>query len=127
MGDGLSHQNRARAGAEHRPRASEIADRFEEPFVAHQREHRAALAAGEDEPIDLRELLPLPDVDRLRARAFDCAAVGGEIALEREHSDLLHYQPRVCSSSPSGSLAISSPGMAAPRSRLASSSLPGLL
>ena len=40
---------------------------------------------------------------------------------------LFSYQPRVCNSSPSGIFEISSPGIAAPSERLASSNFSGLL
>ena len=57
-----------------------------------------------------------------------------KIALQREDTDeglplvmVLSgdYQPRVCISSPSGSFAMSRPGIASPSSSLASSSLTG--
>ena len=61
-------------------------------------------------------------LERLRVRL--------EIALQRQHADSSsthRYQPRVCSSSASGSFEISRPGIAMPRSSLASSSFSGSL
>ena len=73
------------------------------------------------------ELLRVAHEDRLGAGAFESRAVRREIALQREHPDLLHHQPRVCSSSDSGSFEMSRPGMASPSMRLASSSFSGFL
>ena len=73
------------------------------------------------------ELFPARARTRLGAGALEGRAVRREIALQRQHADLLHYQPRVCISSDSGSLAMSRPGMASPSARLASSSFSGSL
>src|SRR5471032_1862252 len=121
------HEDGAGAGAEHRLAAAELGQIVKETLVAQQLQHGSALTAGDDESVDLRELRAFADVYGIGAGAFQGCAVRREIALQREHPDLLHYQPRVCISSDSAIFEMSSPGMASPSSRLASSNFSGLL
>src|SRR6185437_7117602 len=123
----LREQNRARAGAEDRLRFYELGEGFQQIHHVQEFEHRGTFAAWDDEPVDIVQLFGGADFDCVAARVFDGSGVRVEVALESEDSDAFFiavagrhgYHPRVCMSSPSGSLAISSPGMAMPRSWLA--------
>src|SRR5579884_2713797 len=126
----LSQQDGARAGAENRLLLAETAQWLEQVLLIDQLEHGRALAAGDDQAIDISELRRRAHRFRLRTGAPQCIFVGFEIALEREHADAhcrAHYQPRVWSSSLSGSCETSRPGIPMPSSSLASSSFSGSL
>src|SRR6516225_1391622 len=120
------HQDGPGTGSEDRLAVAEGYERLEQPLVAHQLEHGGAFAAGDHQPGNLIELAGFAHVDRLRPQPLQHRPMSGEIPLQGKYSDL-HYQPRTCNSSDSGSLAISRPGMASPSSRLASRSLSGSL
>src|SRR5688572_23161987 len=123
----ISHQDGARACAEHGLTAAEFGERREEArFIREELEHGGAFTSGNHQAIEPFELLPVTHVDGFGAGALDGRAMRRKITLQREHPDLLHYQPRVCMSSPSGTLEISSPGIASPSDRLASRSFSGL-
>src|ERR1035438_8228789 len=128
VGDVPGHQDGAGASSEHGLAPAKLGQIVEQVFGAQEFEHSGTLTAGQDQAGDLIQLRALPDIHGRGAGAAQCRAVRRKIALQREHSHLLHgYQPRVCNNSPSGILEISRPGMAAPRLRLASSSFWGLL
>src|SRR5439155_9148098 len=78
--DFSGEQNRTRAGAESWLYANELLQLLE-PGVAQQLEKCARLAAGDDEPVDLIELLRLFDEHNFRAQLFEPTAVRVEIAL----------------------------------------------
>src|SRR5579872_387729 len=124
-------QNRAGTGAQHRMRLSELPQRLEQSLGLDQLQHGGALASGDHQGIQVGELLRRTHLDRLRPGTIERFSVRLEISLQREHtnplSPLRHYQPLVCSSSPSGSREMSRPGIAMPSSSLASSSFAGSL
>ena len=122
-------QNRAGAGAEDRLLLGEALERFGQVFLIEQLEHGGAFAAGDDQAVALFQVGNGAHFDGMAAGALDGFAMRFEIALEGQNPDglLPRYQPRVCSSSLSGSLEMSRPRMASPSSSLASSSFTGSL
>ena len=60
-GDVAGQQNRARAGAEDGLAPAERGQRLEQPVVVQQLEHGGALAAGQDQSIEIGQLLALAD------------------------------------------------------------------
>src|SRR5262249_23226549 len=93
----------------------------------HQLEQGGALAAGDDEPVDVRQLLGLADLDGLDVTVLQRRDVEREVALQGEDADPHPHQPRVWSSSLLSSLDVSMPGMASPRSSLTLTSTSGSL
>src|SRR5947209_9892213 len=90
-------------------------------------QHGAAFSAGNDQAIQRLQVRSAAYEDGIGSYPLEYLGMRFKIALERQHPDFLHYQPRVCNSSDSCSLEISMPGMAIPSSSLASSSLAGSL
>src|SRR5579863_1046446 len=150
----LRQKNSSRAGSEDWLLTRELTQRFVEIHEVDELEHGGALAAWYHQAVDVLQLRCGADEDRLGARAFERLRVRFEVALQRENPDPFHrlpirwtcgdscvsatskptrlsprvrYQPRVCINSPSGSLEMSSPGIAIPRSSLASSNFSGSL
>ena len=58
-----------------------------ETFFTEQVQERGGFATGDDERFDLVKLLRLLDEHNLGAEFFQAAAVGVEIALQRQHAD----------------------------------------
>ena len=79
--DFVGEQNCAGAGAEGWLHADELLQLFESGF-AQQFEECAGFAAGDDEAVDLVELLGLLDEHNFGAQLFEPFAVGVEIALQ---------------------------------------------
>src|SRR5437867_1944792 len=127
----LSRQDdETRAGAEDRlAGAVELLDGGHEVPRLHELQQGRRLAPGDDEPLDVVELGRLSHLDRLDAAFLQRFGVEREVALEGEDPDPHRraYQPRVCSSSFSGSLEVSSPTIASPRSSLTRASTSGSL
>ena len=124
-------QNRAGAGAEHRLASRRTARSGSiSPGVMEQLEHGGALAARNASG---RPPVPAPPacaprrLRRRRVRAPSRALRNRPAARGRRPVSICTYQPRVCISSPSASLEMSRPGIAMPRSSLASSSFSGSL
>src|SRR5216117_2939616 len=151
-------ENQPGAGAEDRPPLGvELLERRHEPPLVHEFEQRRALAPGNDEAVDVRELLGLADFARLDAAPPQRLGVEVEVALQREDADFhrsaraggrrsartlsvisplasrprpslgSHYHPRVCIRSFSASLEVSMPTIASPRSSLTFTSTAGSL
>ena len=104
---------------------AEFGKRFEEVFGVEELQHSGALAARNDEAVEAVEVGRGANEYGFRAGPLDGFAMRLEVALEREDAYFFRmlHQPRVCISSPSAILEISSPGMPMPSSSLASSSL----
>ena len=79
-------QDGAGAGAEGRFEADELFELFESG-LAEEFEEGAGLASGNDEPINVVELLWLFDEHNLGAELLEPAAVGIEIALQGQDTD----------------------------------------
>ena len=79
-----------RAGAEDGP--LEAPDRLVEPVQPHQAHERRRLAAGDDQTVEVRQLLGLAHLDDVDAETAQHRAVLAEVPLYGEHSDskLLH-------------------------------------
>src|SRR5439155_19726575 len=109
--------------------AVELLDGGHEVPRLHELQQGRRLAPGDDEPLDVVELGRLSHLDRLDAAFLQRFGVEREVALEGEDPDPHRgaYQPRVCSSSFSGSLEVSSPTIASPRSSLTRASTSGSL
>ena len=105
------------AGPEDGP--GEPPQRLLEPVDPDQAHDRGRFPAGDDEPVEVLELLRLAHLDRLGAEAPQHGRVLAEVALDGEDSDLLghSYQPRVSSSSSGRSDAAERPDIASPRPR----------
>ncbi len=101
----------------------EVTQRFEPRLVFHQLEQRRALASGKHEAVDVSKLSHATHLDDGHAECGVNAGVGLEAALQGQHTDSHHYQPRVCSSSDSSSWLVSMPGMALPKPREISASV----
>src|SRR5207237_9043493 len=132
--DVAREQNQSRTRAEDGPPLGvELLQRGNEAPGLHQLEQRRALAAGDDETIDVRELRGLAHFDRLdffrpaHAAARERLGMPVEVALEREDADLHRYQPLVCIRSFSASLLVSMPTIGSPRSSLTRTSTCGSL
>src|SRR3954454_20089250 len=107
-----------RAGAEHgRAAADELAQRLRQPLALDAQRHRGRLAAGHHEPVEPLEVTRHAHLARLGAELAQEAAVGLEVALQRQDADerRRHYQPRLARSCCSSSLRVSSEVMAVPR------------
>jgi hypothetical protein len=114
-------QDGARAGAEKRAAASvKLSDRLRPGSAVHELQQGGALAAGQNEPAEAGERLRPADLAHAGAERAQHGRVGREVALQREDADLRAHQPRSCSRSPAGTVAISTPGIAAPSPREAS-------
>ena len=66
---------------------AEAADGLAQVVDVEQARDRRALAAGDDEAVDLGELRRQPDLDGVRAETFEHRDVLGEVALQGEHAD----------------------------------------
>jgi len=84
--DFFGEQDGARAGSEGGLGVNELLELFESG-VAEKLEESAGLAAGDDEAVDLVELLGLLDEHNFRAEFFETAAVSVEVALQGENTD----------------------------------------
>ena len=81
-------EDRARAGAPHRhPLAHALTQLRDDLVPRRELADRRALAAGDDERVDVVELLGSAHIDRVRADAAQRAQVFGEVALETEDAD----------------------------------------
>ena len=126
--DFVSQKDCSGASAEDGASAAELAQGLHQVLFVQQLEHGGALASRNDQPIEPFQIGCRAHRSRLSSGALDGLGMRVEIALQREHSNLLHgYQPRVCISSPSGIFETSSPAMPIPRPSLASRSLAGSL
>src|SRR5580704_15658523 len=131
----LCQQDRTRAGPEDWFLTCEFTQRLVEAHEVDELEHGCAFPPGYHKAVDGLQFFGSAHEDGLGARAFERFCVRFEIALQRENSDFFHYSPvrcglhhpRVCINSPSGSLEMSRPGIAIPRSSLASSNFSGSL
>ena len=79
-------QDRAGTGAKSGLGLDELLELFESG-VAQEFQERSRFASGDDEAVDLVELLRLFDEQNFGAQLFEPAAVGVEIALEGQDSD----------------------------------------
>src|ERR1700730_11773578 len=107
--------------------AAKFPKRREQFFLFEQLHHRSAFTTGDDESIHLLKIGSRTHLNGIGPGTCQRFFVCFEVALQGEHADLFlavrrHHQPRVCSSSDSGSLAISMPNIAVPSSSLASRS-----
>ena len=84
--DFSGQQDRAGAGAEGRLHADELLQLFE-ALIPQQFQERTGLAAGDDEAVDLVELLGLSYKRHFGAELFEPAAVGIEITLQGQDTD----------------------------------------
>src|SRR5665213_2630268 len=116
------------AGTEHRLALREFQQRLPEVHVIQELEHGGALAARNNQAVNRVQFPGRADLHGVGAGALKGLFMRFKIALQRQYADpLLHYQPRLAISSLSGSFEISRPGMAMPRSSLASRSFSGSL
>src|SRR5262245_50657082 len=113
------------AGAEQGPAFGvELLERRREVPFLHEVQQRGRLASGDDEAVDVGQLLGLAHLDRLHPAPGESRPVQGEIPLEGEDADAQAaarrgcHHPRVCNSSLAASLEVSIPGMASPSSSL---------
>ncbi len=129
MRDFAGQQNRSGATAVDRLVLAEALERFGQPFLIEQLQHGGAFAAGDDQAVAALQVGNGAHFDGVAAGPLDRFAMRFEVALQGQNAGgfLARYQPRVCSSSLSGSLEMSRPRMASPNSSLASSSLTGSL
>ena len=93
----------------------------------HQVKERGALAAGEDQAVDVRRARPgFRTSTGSDAGAPERRGVEREVSLEREDADPHRaHHPRVCRSSPAASLDVSRPAIASPSSSLTRASTSG--
>src|SRR5271167_4423133 len=96
---------------------TEIAQGFEQLLLFEQLQHSAALATRDHQGVHLIQIGGGAHLNGLRSYSRQGFFVPFEIALQRKYADLFlrargHYQPRVCSSSDSGSFWISRPNIA---------------
>src|SRR5580658_7443109 len=106
---------------------AELAQWIEQVFFLNELQHGGALAARDNQPLHGFQIRGRSHFHHLRAGSRESALMRLEVALEGENTNPLHYQPRVCSSSDSGNLAMSRPNIAVPSSSLASSNFTGSL
>src|SRR5712691_13506549 len=84
----LREEDRSGAGAPHRHAVGgSLADLRDDPVVLRELADRRALAARDDERVDVVELLGPAHVDTFRANAAERGEVLAEIALEAEDAD----------------------------------------
>src|SRR5439155_832514 len=84
----LREEDRSGAGAPHRhPLCGTFAELRNDPVALRELPDRRALAARDDEPVDVVELLWPTHVDPLRTHAAEGGEVLAEIALETEDAD----------------------------------------
>ena len=70
-----------------RARAGQVQDRLGEPPAADEAAHRRALAAGQDQPVDVDEILRQAHLHALDADRGERGHVLAEGALQRQHAD----------------------------------------
>src|SRR6185295_13956756 len=80
-----SHEDHPRAGAEHGAR--ELPQRLLEGIEADQPADRGRLPARDDEPVEARKLLGLPNLNRLHAETRKRRDVLAEVPLQGENAD----------------------------------------
>jgi len=91
----LSQQNGSRAGPEDRQAVSTgRSERIEEPATAGEILHRSAFAAGDDQSLDVLEVLRLPNSSGLHSAALETGDVKREGSLQGEHADGRLGRPR---------------------------------
>src|SRR5215471_14428968 len=114
----IRQQNCARASPEHRLLVSELLERLEQILHIEQLEHRSAFAAGNDQPVDLVQVVGGANFNRSRSGTSHRFPMSLKIPLQRQYADGFHsnYHPRVCSNSLSGSFETSKPRIASPSS-----------
>ena len=79
----LSQQDGSRAGSEDRQAVSAgRPERIEEPATAGEILHRCAFAAGDDQPMDILEVLRLPDFPGFHSAALEAGDVKREGSLQ---------------------------------------------
>ena len=84
----LSQQDGSRAGSEDRQAVSAgRSERIEEPASAGEIFHRCAFAAGDDQPLDILEILRLPNSPGFHSAALEAGDVKREGPLQGEHAD----------------------------------------
>jgi len=84
----VGHDDEPRAGPEHGPpRGRECADGLDQPVVGHELAHRRALAARDDQAVDLVEPRGQADLDGLGAERPQHPDVFAESPLQGEHAD----------------------------------------
>ena len=84
----LREEDRSGAGAPHRhPLCGTFTELRNDPVALRELPDRRALAARDDEPVDVVELLWPTHVDPLRTHAAEGGEVLAEIALETEDAD----------------------------------------
>src|SRR5207244_8095929 len=93
--------------------------------VAEELQDCSRLAAGDHQRVEGVELARIADEGRRRAELLEAAAMGIEVALQREHAD--GHQPRTCSISCSGIAATARPFIVPVTCSLTSSSTFGSL
>src|SRR5947207_1226646 len=91
----LREEDRSGAGAPHRhPLCGTFAELRNDPVALRELPDRRALAARDDEPVDVVELLWPTHVDPLRTHAAEGGEVLAEIALETEDADARRRRER---------------------------------
>ena len=121
-GNILREKDRARACPPYgHPGRRAVAQLRDDPVVLRELADRRALAAGDDERVDVVELLRPPHVDTVGADLAQPIEVLAEIALEAEDADASGlgrcYQPRTARRSPAGMVSSVMPRIGSPRPR----------
>src|SRR2546423_13591637 len=84
-GNVLGDKDRAGARAPHRHAfGNAVLELVDDPVLARELSDRGALAAGDDQRVDLIELLGPSDVDAFHPEAIECGQMFREVALETE-------------------------------------------
>ena len=110
------------------PGAHEVAQRLGQPLALDAERHRRRLAAGDDEPVEARQVGRHAHLAHLGAEVAQDLAVRLEVALEREDPDERGaHQPRLARSWRSSSLRVSSEVIAWPRPSHARATRVGVL
>ena len=95
IGDTIGQQDCTGAGAKYRLSAAKLRDRFQQVLHIHQLEHSATFAAGNNQPVQMFQVIGRTHVHRFSTGSFDCFPVGLEITLKREDTYLLHMAREV--------------------------------
>src|SRR5271155_5528419 len=76
----------ARAGPENGALAAELAQRLDKIFLFEQLQHRGALAARNDQALDIPQIRGGAHYNSLRAGSLQCSLMRLEIPLRREYA-----------------------------------------
>ena len=121
IGQPSCQQHHARARSPRRHAAGQSCEqRLSQPVPVEQQRHGGALPAGDDQPVNILQLVWQAHQPGFRSQGGQCRLMFGDVTLERQDPDQHAgggYQPRTASCSVAGISCTSRPGMAAPRPR----------